>query len=79
LQGRAQAIRRHHDERLVRIQEISARLGPASVEAISHELFQQRNWGSMAESETYAHLEHLRLRAQAESRLDDSGLLIYAA
>jgi glyoxylase-like metal-dependent hydrolase (beta-lactamase superfamily II) len=79
LQGRAQAIRQHHDERLVRIQEISARLGPASVEAISHELFQPRNWGSMAESETYAHLEHLRLRAQAESRRDGSGLLIYAA
>jgi glyoxylase-like metal-dependent hydrolase (beta-lactamase superfamily II) len=79
LQGRAQAIRRHHDERLLRIQEISARLGPASVQAISRELFQERNWGSMAESETYAHLEHLRLRAQAESHRDDSGLLIYAA
>jgi glyoxylase-like metal-dependent hydrolase (beta-lactamase superfamily II) len=79
LQTRAQAIRRHHDERLARIREISARLGPASVQAISRELFQERNWGPMAESETYAHLEHLRLRAQAESHYDDSGLLIYAA
>jgi hypothetical protein len=49
------------------------------VEAISHELFQERNWGSMAESETYAHLEHLRLRAQAECHRDQAGLLIYAA
>ncbi len=79
LQGRAQAIRRHHDERLVRIQEISTRLGPASVQAISRELFQERNWGPMAESETYAHLEHLRLRAKAESHRDESGMLIYAA
>src|SRR5262249_25943399 len=51
LQGRAEAIRRHHDERLLRIQQISAKLGPASVQAISHELFQERNWGPMAESE----------------------------
>lgn len=79
LQGRAQAIRRHHDERLARIQAISARLGPASVQAISRELFQQRNWGPMAESETFAHLEHLRLRAKAERHRDDAGMLIYAA
>ena len=79
LQGRAHAIRRHHDERLTRIQEISARLGPASVQAISQQLFQERNWGPMAESETYAHLEHLRLRARAESHRDASGTLIYAA
>ena len=77
LQGRAQAIRRHHDERLVRIQQISQRLGPASVQAISRELFQERNWGSMAESETYAHLEHLRLRQQAETRRDADATLIY--
>lgn len=79
LQGRAQAIRRHHDERLARIQAISARLGPASVQAISRELFQERNWGPMAESETFAHLEHLRLRAKAERHRDDAGMLIYAA
>ncbi|MEL7208744.1 MAG: hypothetical protein AAGK32_11045, partial [Actinomycetota bacterium] len=24
-------------------------------------LFQKRNWGPMADSETYAHLEHLRI------------------
>jgi glyoxylase-like metal-dependent hydrolase (beta-lactamase superfamily II) len=77
LRGRAQAIRRHHDERLARIREIGRRLGPSSVQAISRELFDERNWGSMAESETYAHLEHLRLRDQAEHRRDESGVLIY--
>jgi glyoxylase-like metal-dependent hydrolase (beta-lactamase superfamily II) len=79
LAGRAHAIRRHHDERLVRIQEISKRLGPASVQAITQQLFQERNWGSMAESETYAHLEHLRLRKRAECHRDADGLLIYEA
>lgn len=28
-------------------------------------LFQERSWGPMAESETYAHLEHLRLIGEA--------------
>jgi hypothetical protein len=34
-------------------------------------LFQERSWGSMAESETYAHLEHLRLTGEAT--VDESG------
>ena len=34
-------------------------------------LFQERSWGSMAESETYAHLEHLRLTGEAA--VDESG------
>jgi len=34
-------------------------------------LFQERSWGSMAESETYAHLEHLRLTGEA--KVDESG------
>jgi hypothetical protein len=28
-------------------------------------LFRERSWGSMAESETFAHLEHLRRTGQA--------------
>ena len=40
------------------------------------ELFSERAWGNMAESETYAHLEHLRLTDRAESRWQD-GLLVY--
>ncbi len=38
-------------------------------------LFQERAWGEMAASETYAHLEHLRLIGDADARTDDEGLL----
>jgi hypothetical protein len=41
------------------------------------ELFSERVWGNMAEAETYAHLEHLRLAGKAESRWGDDGLLRY--
>jgi glyoxylase-like metal-dependent hydrolase (beta-lactamase superfamily II) len=76
LPQRVEEIKRHHDERLDRLREISAGLGWATVEALSHELFAPRNWGSMAESETYAHLEHLRARGGALVR-EDAGLLHY--
>jgi hypothetical protein len=36
----------------------------------SHHLFQERSWGAMAESETYAHLEHLRLNGDARCRTE---------
>jgi hypothetical protein len=39
-------------------------------------LFSPRAWGSMAESETYAHLEHLRIAGDAVSSWHD-GLLCY--
>jgi glyoxylase-like metal-dependent hydrolase (beta-lactamase superfamily II) len=76
LPTRVEAIKEHHDDRLDRLREISAGLGWATVEDLSHELFAPRSWGSMAESETYAHLEHLRLRNEADVR-DDGGLLRY--
>lgn len=68
LAGRVDAIKTHHDERLERLREISDAQGWATVTDLSHLLFAQRNWGSMAESETFAHLEHLRRRGQAERR-----------
>ena len=34
-------------------------LGPATVPELSHEVFPKRHWGTMAESETFAHLEHM--------------------
>ncbi len=77
LKGRAEAIKRHHKERLVRLQEISTELGPASVEEFSQKLFKPRSWGSMAESETYAHLEHLRFSREAERYEDSDGRLVY--
>ena len=74
--GRAAEIKEYHRERLDVLRAASEGLGKATVEALSHELFRQRSWGAMAESETYAHLEHLRLTGEAESRRVD-GLLRY--
>ena len=76
LRKRTEAIKEHHDERLQSLRQIGARLGRASVTEFSRELFPERSWGMMAESETYAHLEHLRLARQAE-RYPEEGKLIY--
>ncbi len=77
LAGRCQAIKQHHAERLDRVKEISSMLGPSTVQAFSRELFRQRSWGPMAESETYAHLEHLRILGDAERTSDREGNYIY--
>jgi glyoxylase-like metal-dependent hydrolase (beta-lactamase superfamily II) len=67
LHDRAEAIKRHHRERLERIREISREIGrAATVEEFSQKLFKQRSWGPMADAETYAHLEHMRLLGSAE-------------
>lgn len=78
LAGRVREIKEHHEERLERLREISEEEGWATVQALSHRLFAPRSWGSMAESETYAHLEHLRLRGQA-SRREVAGFLEFSA
>ena len=65
LHGRAADIKLHHHERLETLREAGERLGRATVREYMQVLFQQRSWGSMAESETYAHLEHLRLQREA--------------
>ncbi len=78
LRARTQAIKRHHHERLERVREISRQFGaPASVEDFSHQLFRPRSWGSMAESETFAHLEHLRIAGRAERVRDRRGRFLY--
>ncbi len=77
LAGRAKAIARHHSERLERLIALGRSLGRASVEAFSRELFQERSWGPMAESETYAHLEHLRLQGRAAQSSEPGGRLLY--
>ena len=68
LAGRCAAIKDHHADRLDTLRAASAALGEASVVALSHELFRERSWGRMAESETYAHLEHLRHGGEMTSR-----------
>ena len=77
LAGRCQAIKLHHDERLDRVKEISRMLGRATVEAFSQHLFKKRSWGAMAESETFAHLEHLRILGEAEQTSDSEGNYLY--
>jgi glyoxylase-like metal-dependent hydrolase (beta-lactamase superfamily II) len=79
LDERVAAIQRHHDERLEKIAAIGKRLGPATVEQFSQELFHPRNWGSMAESEAYAHLEHMRLRKRIDCHRRADGCLVYEA
>ncbi len=76
LSGRVDAIRDHHLGRLDKLREAGRTLDGGTVEDFSQRLFPERSWGSMAESETYAHLEHLRLAGQAESWEDD-GFLHY--
>jgi glyoxylase-like metal-dependent hydrolase (beta-lactamase superfamily II) len=77
LAGRVKDIHRHHEERLAKLTEAAGRLGEAPVEELSKHLFRQRSWGPMADSETYAHLEHLRLAGNA-TRRDEDGRLLYS-
>ncbi len=77
LAERAEAIKRHHYERLDRIKEIAREIGPGTVPEFSSKLFPPRSWGLMAEAETYAHLEHLLLAGEAERRRRSDGMLVY--
>ncbi len=77
LAERVDEIKEHHEGRLARLREISEETGWCSVQDLSHRLFAERSWGSMAESETYAHLEHLRLRGEADRREAPGGVLEY--
>jgi glyoxylase-like metal-dependent hydrolase (beta-lactamase superfamily II) len=76
LAGRAEEIKRHHKERLDRLLKICDAAGWANVIDLSHELFAPRSWGSMAEAETFAHLEHLRAAGGVQRR-EEAGILLY--
>ena len=70
-------IKSHHDERLQTLRETSSSMGkPSTVMDFAKHLFSPRAQGSMADSETYAHLEHLRLLGEFE-RLDRAGAYEY--
>jgi glyoxylase-like metal-dependent hydrolase (beta-lactamase superfamily II) len=74
--GRVDDIKTHHDERLAKLTAASHEIGePASVHDLMQHLFSERAWGWMAESETFAHLEHLRLSGRAESHWEDGRLM----
>jgi glyoxylase-like metal-dependent hydrolase (beta-lactamase superfamily II) len=77
LAGRCTQIREHHEGRLDKIRSASVDFGrPATVMEIASRVFSARAQGPMADSETYAHLEHLRLAGQM-SRRDVDGLARY--
>lgn len=76
LVGRVDAIERHHIERLETIEHIGHDLGVGTVTEYSQRLFAPRSWGSMAESETYAHLEHL-VNVGRATRADRDGFFTY--
>ncbi|HVM40862.1 MAG TPA: MBL fold metallo-hydrolase [Acidimicrobiia bacterium] len=78
LQARVDDIKAHHDGRLERLRKASAEIGkPATVAELSHHLFRPERWGPMAESEAFAHLEHLRLAGEAEQTTGPDGRLLY--
>jgi glyoxylase-like metal-dependent hydrolase (beta-lactamase superfamily II) len=61
LAGRAKAIQEHHLERLDVLRSAAEEIGrPARVQELSTHLFSPRAQGPMADSETFAHLEHHR-------------------
>ncbi len=74
LAHRVDDIKEHHDERLDRLRRAAGDLDrPADVAEFSTHLFSERVQGPMADSETFAHLEHLRrsgdmTRAEGEHR-----------
>ena len=72
LAGRANDIKLHHAERLNKIRHTAEELNrPANVMEMSTHLFSARAQGAMADSETYAHLEHLRLLGELQRRVND--------
>ncbi len=68
-------IHRHHARRLDHLRELGIAEGPMGVVEFSHQLFRERSWGALAESETYAHLEHLRILGEATATWEDEHLV----
>ena len=78
LAGRIDAIIEHHQDRLRVLSGIADELGEAEVRDYSRRLFRERSWGPMAESETYAHLEHLRRDGRVAAARGEDGMVRYA-
>jgi hypothetical protein len=77
LAGRAQDIKDHHEGRLQRLRDAASDLDrPATVMEMSTHLFAPRSLGGMADSETFAHLEHLRLSGEMR-RVENDGRYEY--
>ena len=78
LTERVKHIERHHEERLDILRDAGDDLGWDTVDVYMRKLFQERAWSSMAESETFAHLEHLRFAGETQIRRRDDGMLEYS-
>lgn len=74
LTGRADHICDHHLERLDEFRNAALELESAPVNAYMKLGFRERSWGGMAESETYAHLDHLRDRGELTATWVDGRL-----
>lgn len=77
LGARAIEIIEHHEERLETIRKTALTLPDGSVTEFMKVLFSERAWGDMAESETYAHLEHLRELGELH-KTEDEGISRYS-
>ena len=66
----------HHQERLETIRQTAQQLVGGSVTDYMRVLFSERAWGDMAESETFAHLEHLKELGELV-RESENGLMSY--
>jgi glyoxylase-like metal-dependent hydrolase (beta-lactamase superfamily II) len=75
--GRVEAIKEHHEERMMMLVDASQSLGAASVQELARGIFPKKHWGVMAESETFAHLEHMALAGRAERWQEADGRLLY--
>jgi glyoxylase-like metal-dependent hydrolase (beta-lactamase superfamily II) len=73
LAARAESIKQHHVVRLDQVRSTAEQIGrPATVAEYSKHLFSARVQGTMADSETYAHLEHLRLCGEMTRQVEPS-------
>lgn len=78
LAGRANDIKAHHVERLQRVRDAVVTEGrPLTVPELSTYLFSPRAQGRMADSETFAHAEHLRSIGEMERHDDPDGFFRY--
>lgn len=77
LHTRSEEIIGHHEQRLEIIRSAAVEFREGTVFDYMKRLFSERVWGDLAESETYAHLEHLRLRGEVAGGRQD-GLRTYS-
>ncbi len=75
LSGRIETIKQHHDDRLNQIVNALAKSGSMRVEDVSKVLFRPQRLGPMADSESFAHLEHLRLAKRVSVRREKDELV----